>query len=163
MLSVVQILAVVGIVSLVLQLYRLLSFIWLYFLRPSTVHRYLHGPPAYALVTGASDGIGKAIAAELYNQGFNLILHGRNEAKLLNVVDQIRGSARARDVKYFFADASDADHDFERILAPFKDLNITVIVHNVGSSPLTREKCVPFLLVFAGTSEFQLYTSESTG
>ena len=72
------------------QTRRLLDFVWFYCLRPSSAHRYIHGPAPYALVTGASDGIGKAIAHELYDHGFNLILHGRNEEKLRKVADEIR-------------------------------------------------------------------------
>jgi len=139
MLSVLQALAAVGIVLLAPLLCRLASFIWLYFLRPSTAHEYLHAGPAYALITGATDGIGKAHAQELYDQGFNLILHGRSEQKMRKVVDEVRGTG-ARDVLYFLADASDVDHDFERMVAPYTNLNITVVVHNVGNQGFTKER-----------------------
>ena len=35
------------------------------------------------LLTGATGGIGEAIAFELAKQGYSLVLHGRNEEKLL--------------------------------------------------------------------------------
>jgi len=41
------------------------------------------------LVTGGSDGIGKAYAKELALEGFNVILIARNAAKLLSVKDEI--------------------------------------------------------------------------
>ncbi|PCH40817.1 NAD(P)-binding protein [Wolfiporia cocos MD-104 SS10] len=139
MVSTVQILAVAGVVLLIPQLYRFINFIWLYFLRPSTVHEYLHHPPTYALITGASDGIGKAVARELYDKGFNLILHGRNEEKMRKVADEIRARG-AHDVRYFLADASAPSHDFARMVEPYKDLNITLVFHNVGSSDFTKER-----------------------
>lgn len=41
------------------------------------------------LITGASDGIGKALAVECAKLGAQVILHGRNVKKLENVYDQI--------------------------------------------------------------------------
>ncbi|KAH9927258.1 NAD(P)-binding protein [Fomitopsis serialis] len=120
------------------QTRRLLDFAWFYWLRPSSVHRYIHGPPAYALVTGASDGIGNAVARELYDSGFNLILHGRNEEKLRKVADEIRARGN-RDVRYFIADASDPSHDFAKLVQPFSDLNVTVVIHNVGGSGIAQD------------------------
>ncbi|KZT70375.1 NAD(P)-binding protein [Daedalea quercina L-15889] len=120
------------------QTRRLLDFVWFYCLRPSSVHRYLHDPPAYALVTGASDGIGKSVARELYDNGFNLILHGRNEEKLRRVADEIRARG-SRDVRYFIADASDESHDFAKLVQPFSELNITIVFHNVGGSGIARD------------------------
>ena len=37
------------------------------------------------IITGASGGIGKAIAESLFDAGFKLVLLGRNEEKLKNV------------------------------------------------------------------------------
>jgi len=149
MATAVQVLAALGVVLLAPQVYRFVNFIWLYFLRPSTVHKYLHVLPAYALITGATDGIGKAVAQELYDKGFNLILHGRNEEKMRKVAEDIRARG-ARDVRYFLADASDQGHDFARLLEPFKDLKITLVIHNVGGQGWTRHR-------IDGLSEANIY------
>ncbi|KAH9921921.1 NAD-P-binding protein [Amylocystis lapponica] len=140
MVTVVQVLAAVGVLYLIPTAYRFFSFIWLYVLRPSSVHNYIHGPPAYALVTGATDGIGKAVATELYAQGYNLVLHGRNEQKMHKVIDGIRAGGATRDIRYFLADAAMPGHDFAGMVEPFKDLNITIVLHNVGGSVVQRKR-----------------------
>lgn len=43
------------------------------------------------LITGASDGIGKALALHAASLGAQVILHGRNTAKLEKVYDEING------------------------------------------------------------------------
>ena len=137
----VNVFAVLGGLITAFYAYKLIAFLWFYLGRPSAIHTYLHGMKPYALITGATDGIGKAIAEELYGKGFNLILHGRNEEKMQKVVADIRKSGDySQDVQYFLADATKAEHDFAALTAPFKDLDITVVVHNVGGTPLKQER-----------------------
>jgi len=50
--------------------------------RKNLKSRYSGG---WAVITGASDGIGKAFAFELAKEGFNIVLIGRNAEKLANV------------------------------------------------------------------------------
>ena len=120
---------------------RILQFLWLYFLRPSSAKKYLHGPAPYAVVTGATDGIGKAIAIELFRRGFNLIIHGRNEAKVQKVIEEIKAYGSGN-VQYFLADATQSGHDFARLVEPFRGLHITLVIHNVGGSHMTRGRYV---------------------
>ena len=133
----------IGVVLLIPKLYSLASFTWLYFLRPSSIKKYIHGAPSYAIVTGATDGIGKSTAAELLRNGFNLIIHGRNETKMQKVVEELRARVPERpdaDIRYFLADASDIGHDFAALIEPFKDLHITYVLHNVGGSDVFPQR-----------------------
>ena len=41
----------------------------------------------WAVVTGASEGIGKSYAVDLANHGFNIVLASRTESKLQKVAD----------------------------------------------------------------------------
>ena len=62
----------IGILAFISVLYQIIRFLIPY-LRPSKLGKYkIHD--AYVLVTGATDGIGKAITIELANYGFNIIL-----------------------------------------------------------------------------------------
>ncbi|PON21932.1 short chain dehydrogenase [Trichoderma gamsii] len=90
------------------------------YLLPSNLKRYAHvsgdGRPPWALVTGASDGIGRAFADELALRGFNVVLHGRNQAKL-----DVAGEAR-----------SQHSVDFNAIKDALQDLHLTVLINNAG-------------------------------
>ena len=130
----------VGVIVVGSKALHFLQFIWFYFLRPSSVRKYLHGPAPYVLVTGATDGIGKAVAHELFRKGFNLIIHGRNEEKIHKVIAEIKARGGNGDVRYFVADASKSGHDFTQLLAPFADLTITLVIHNVGGTHMRGEK-----------------------
>ncbi|CAG9313852.1 unnamed protein product [Blepharisma stoltei] len=48
-----------------------------------------YGSGSYALITGASDGIGKAFSRAIAAQGLNVILVGRNSEKLRTVQAEI--------------------------------------------------------------------------
>lgn len=136
----------IGLIACLAKLRTILDFVWFYFLRPTNRwEKYFQGPSPYAVVTGATDGIGRATAQELYDKGFNLILHGRNEKKLKGVIEEIRSakskrSGKVQDVKYFLEDASKAGVDFEGIVRKFEGLNITILVNNVGGFPIRPER-----------------------
>lgn len=130
-------LSIIGLSYVFYLLYRFVSFLSLYYFRTHPIDDYLTGDSPYAIVTGASDGIGKGVAKELYLRGFNLILHGRNAEKTQKVAEEIRAlrhGQEQRDVRVFLADASRNDHDFEKIVSPFKELNVSLLINNAGGS-----------------------------
>ncbi|KAH7153372.1 putative oxidoreductase,short chain dehydrogenase [Dactylonectria macrodidyma] len=143
---------IVGIAATVSFLHNLFSFIHPY-LQFSLLYRYAHPSPSgagpWALVTGASDGIGREFANELAANGFNVVLHGRNQTKLSNVALKLEEDFPARSFRTLIADASsvqctsclsDASGDketeprvnFEVIKRQLSDLNLTVVINNAG-------------------------------
>ena len=138
--------SVIGFLFCLYHSKNLLDLIWFYYLRPTDAYeKYLSGPRPHALITGATDGIGKALATELYDKGFNLIIHGRDEKKILSVVDELKRShpsspSSFREVKYFLADAGRGDVDFEAIARRFRGLNVTLMVNNVGGIRIRLER-----------------------
>ncbi|MDQ0595043.1 17beta-estradiol 17-dehydrogenase / very-long-chain 3-oxoacyl-CoA reductase [Chryseobacterium ginsenosidimutans] len=124
---------IVGICFCTWVLYRLINFIYPY-AKPSTLKKYLH-LNAYAIVIGATDGIGKAIAIELAGRGFNIVLHGRNADKLNSVENEIKTINTACTVISLLHDGS---KNSTLDISPIKDLPITILVNNVGVGPINK-------------------------
>lgn len=126
------ILAGLGIATILYLTIRFLRFTYLY-LRPSSLKKYCHGESPWALVTGATDGIGFGLAQELASNGFNVIVHGRNPSKLEQRMSQLNREFPNRAFRTLIADSSDASHQqMESVIAAVKGLRITVLVNNVG-------------------------------
>lgn len=132
----------IGVISCSFVLYRFYSFILLHF-RSSSLPRYHHGPnPPWALVTGASDGIGFAFAQELGRRGFNVVLHGRNPTKLSACQTQLEKEYPDRKFLIFVADVTRESEQAVRkfVESAAGDLDLTVLVNNVGGTKGFLEK-----------------------
>jgi NAD(P)-dependent dehydrogenase (short-subunit alcohol dehydrogenase family) len=58
------------------------------------------------LITGATNGIGKAAALEIARQGANVIIVGRDKTKTEAVVNELRTTSGNKNVEYLLADLS---------------------------------------------------------
>jgi len=129
-----------GLAVAISQVLRLVRFITLH-ARLSNIKIYRRSS-SWALITGASDGIGLGFAQELAIHGFNLVLHGRNPSKLERVKADLLASQPASlpiSIRIVTADASNS-HGMkaavEALVASLDDLPgpLTVLVNNVGGS-----------------------------
>ncbi|MDX6394200.1 MAG: hypothetical protein QOJ73_5263 [Streptosporangiaceae bacterium] len=85
--------------------------------------------PLTALVTGATSGLGQAIAVRLARDGMRVIVVGRDAARGAAVVEQIEASGGQ--ARFIAADLSDPA-DIQRLAAEAGDID--VLVNNAGHS-----------------------------
>ncbi|XP_063294259.1 very-long-chain 3-oxoacyl-CoA reductase isoform X2 [Pelobates fuscus] len=83
------------------------------------------------VVTGATDGIGKAYAEELARRGMSIVLISRSPEKLEDVAKQIREKFNV-ETKIIAADFGKPDLIYDKIQSGLTGLEIGVLVNNVG-------------------------------
>lgn len=88
-----------------------------------------------ALVTGASVGIGRAIAAELLGLGAEVLIVARDEAQLAATAHELAEEFGADAVRHFAADVGDAEQRRE-IFDWIEDLGsgLQILVNNAGTN-----------------------------
>lgn len=86
---------------------------------------------SWAVVTGSTDGIGKAYALELARRGVNICLISRSLDKLQKTADEI-GSRFNVKTKVIAADFSKGQTVFDHIEAVLKEIPVGILVNNVG-------------------------------
>ncbi|KAH8981107.1 3-ketoacyl-CoA reductase [Lactarius hatsudake] len=146
-------LQVFGALSLATAISGTLSFVFSNFVRPGvSLKTFGASKGAWAVVTGASDGIGREFAIQLARAGFNVLLAARNQAKLDAVVADVAKVASAVQTKTFVIDFASADDaKWEALLEELKPIEVGVLVNCVGVSH-------EFPTDFVDTSEEELNT-----
>lgn len=94
-----------------------------------------------ALITGASAGFGTYLAFAFAHAGFNVVIHGRDEKKLLAVADQISKKENVR-CATIAADLLTAK-GLDAVLAALHAQNVDVLVNNAGINPETHRRGTP--------------------
>lgn len=98
---------------------------------------------SWAVVTGASDGIGKEYALQLAAKGFNIVLVSRTQSKLDALASEIESKYASVKTKTLAMDfAQNQDSDFAALKSLVSDLDVSILVNNVG---LSHSIPVPFV------------------
>lgn len=91
----------------------------------------IHYQNRWAVVTGASSGLGRGLAARLAERGMSLVLTGRNENRLDETAHQIRRAAPRVKVETVAADLS-TPSGMSALLDHVGDRPVEVLVNNAG-------------------------------
>ncbi|KAF4971407.1 hypothetical protein FZEAL_9858 [Fusarium zealandicum] len=139
---IVSSLAVIGGIVVLYAAYTIYDFLSLHFIKPSRpLQSYLRpGPePTYALITGASAGIGLGVAQELVKQGFGVILLGHLEHELVEAKQRLERATPGAAVRTAVMNAQTAtNEEMAQLAKSLEDLNITILVNNVGGSGISN-------------------------
>jgi len=95
------------------------------------------------LITGATNGIGKAAALELAKMGATMVIVGRNAAKTEGVVTEIRQQSRNSSIESIVADLSSMA-EVRRVADEFKERHdrLHVLINNAGAMFTRRYETV---------------------
>lgn len=93
------------------------------------IENYLKETETWAIITGATDGIGLEFARQLGKMGFHIFFIGRNKEKCENVKKELSEYAK---VDYEVLDLTKTIP--KNVIQKLKDLQPTVLVNNAGMS-----------------------------
>lgn len=126
--------SIIGFFYFATTLLTFLRWIWVSVLRPA---KNLRDYGSWALVTGSTDGIGKALAFELASKGLNLVLIGRNPSKLEHTSAVIRekygSKVEIRNIVIDFA-KDDGAEVARKVEEEISGLDVGLLINNAGFS-----------------------------
>ncbi|KAJ3188486.1 hypothetical protein HK101_009149 [Irineochytrium annulatum] len=126
-----------------LGLSLLVTLLNAYVVGGASLKKYGAGDPeAWAIVTGASEGIGREFALQLAAAKLNVVVLARTESKLKSLAEEIEAKhgVKAMVLPFNFTTTSKADYD--RLAGKLEPLKIAVLVNNVG---MNHDIPTPFL------------------
>ncbi|XP_050526567.1 very-long-chain 3-oxoacyl-CoA reductase-B-like [Daktulosphaira vitifoliae] len=128
----------IGIFFIGVILFNILRLLYIQFLAPYLYYNYvdnLFKAGKWAVVTGSTDGIGKAYAEQLASKGMDIVLISRSKTKLENVSSCIRKryNVSTKIIQVDFTDKYPKIYNL--IEKELHEMDIGVLVNNVGMGP----------------------------
>lgn len=130
--------AVCGVYKLVISRFlSLLYFVYRHVLRPRRNFSQRYGSGTWAMITGATSGIGEGFADVLAKEGFNIILVGRSPDKLLKSKTDLENKYREVKIETRKMDLSSTEYkDFIDLGESVSNLDVSLLVNNAGCADL---------------------------
>lgn len=126
-------LSLIGAVVVACAAFSLLSFFFAKFIRGGKDLKRAYG--GWAIVTGATDGIGKGFVKQLAKKGMNVLLISRTASKLEETVAEVSQKYPKVQYKTLAIDFSNFDEAArQRVADAIRDLEVGVLINNVGMS-----------------------------
>lgn len=131
-------LSYVGLAAISYLSYKFIRQASTYALPSTLTTRYNPTGNNWALVTGASDGIGYGFSEELCARGFNVILHGRNGSKLEARTRELAAQFPTRKTAIVVLDVVGVTGAIDRVADQVRGIlhehggELSVLVNNVG-------------------------------
>ncbi|KAF2242422.1 NAD(P)-binding protein [Trematosphaeria pertusa] len=133
-----------GIFTIVAPIFSFIRVLFSLFVLPGKPISSFGPRGSWALITGASDGIGKEFALALAKKGYNIILISRTQSKLDTLASEISSKygpkISTKTLAMDFSQNKDSDYTALRKLAD--GLDVSILVNNVG---LSHSIPVPFV------------------
>ncbi len=124
--------ATLGFLSLCNHLVKFLTWVWVMFIRPP---KNLKDYGSWAIITGSTDGIGRALASELASKGLCLVLVGRDPTKLNATCQQIReedgGNILVKTIVIDFSKLR-GDEIAKKVEEGIEGLDVGILINNAG-------------------------------
>lgn len=130
--SLLVLFAFIGAVIFLRSLFAAARAVWVFFLRPGKNLKANLGQ--WAVITGCTDGIGKAYAEALAASRFNLVLIGRNTDKLQALSDQLttQSAGQCRIIAVDFASAD--EKSWQSVAETVADIEVGLLINSAGMS-----------------------------
>ena len=124
--------SLIGILTSGILAIKFLNFL-IFQIRPSRLLTYRHGEQPWAVITGASAGIGFGYAKVLSRNGFNLVLIGHLKDELAEAKAALERASPSTKIRIIVLNARTSDYaTVISALSPILELNITILINNVG-------------------------------
>ncbi|KJY00232.1 3-ketoacyl-CoA reductase like protein [Zymoseptoria brevis] len=115
----------------ILSFWRLIASL---FILPGTSLSKFGKRETWAVVTGASDGIGKEYAQQLAGKGYNILLVSRTKSKLDTLASEISAKYKVETRVLAMDFAADKDTDYASLKELVNGLDVSILINNVGQS-----------------------------
>lgn len=120
-----------GALTALVFLYKIVTFVRLNYFTSVNLKKKYSKAGSWAIVTGASEGIGYAFAKDLAKRGFNVCVIARSKDKLQSTVQEIEQlKVKGKAVSFDFSTAT--AKDYEKLFAELDTLDVALLVNNVG-------------------------------
>jgi len=115
-------------------LFQILSFIRRNINRAKPLDLSRYGKGSWAVVTGASSGIGRELCLELAKQGFNLVCISKTESKLRKLEDEILSKYPSLRVQLIVSDFNNSHKEgfFDSIYETLEPLDISILINDAA-------------------------------